>query len=60
MRLNKIKGFLFKQVYAALRFSRDKNKAVILDIDWDCGILGVIDGNLKSDRDAKHPVIMIS
>jgi len=39
-------GFLFKQVYAALRFSRDKNKAVILDIDWDCGFLGVKDGNV--------------
>jgi len=37
-------GFLFKQVYAALRFSRDKNKAVILDIDWDCGFLGVKNG----------------
>ena len=39
-------GFLFKQVYAALRFSRDKNKAVILDIYWNCGFLGVKDRNI--------------
>ena len=37
-------GFHFRQVYAALRFSRDKNKAGILDVYWDCGFLGVKDG----------------
>ena len=37
-------GFHFRQVYAALRFSRDKNKAGILDVHWDCGFLGVKDG----------------
>ncbi len=40
-------GFLFKQVYAALRFSQYKNKAVILDIYWDCGFLGVKDRIIK-------------
>ena len=48
-------GFLFRQVYAALRFSRGKNKAGILDVYWDCGFLGVKDGiilpDLKSVRE---------
>ena len=39
-------GFHFRQVYAALRFSRDKNKAGILDVYWDCGFLGVKDGSI--------------
>jgi hypothetical protein len=39
-------GFHFRQVYAALRFSREKNKAGILDVYWDCGFLGVKDGIL--------------
>ena len=41
-------GFHFRQVYAALRFSRDKNKAGILDVYWDCGFLGVKDGILST------------
>jgi hypothetical protein len=40
-------GFHFRQVYAALRFSRDKNKAGILDVYWDCGFLGVKDGIIR-------------
>ena len=50
-------GFHFRQVYAALRFSRDKNKAGILDVYWDCGFLGVKDGNLHSH--IVHSVIYI-
>ena len=46
-------GFHFRQVYAALRFSRDKNKAGILDVYWDCGFLGVKDGiiSLELEKD---------
>ncbi len=39
------KASIPKSIYAALRISRDKNKAVILDVYWDCGFLGVKDGN---------------
>lgn len=38
------KASIPKSIYAALRISRDKNKAVILDVYWDCGFLGVKDG----------------
>lgn len=42
------KASIPKSIYAALRISRDKNKAVILDVYWDCGFLGVKDGNIAS------------
>ena len=41
------KASIPKSIYAALRISRDKNKAVILDVYWDCGFLGVKDGSIK-------------
>ena len=44
-------GFHFRQVYAALRFSRDKNKAGILDVYWDCGFLGVKDGIVTYNKE---------
>ena len=44
-------GFHFRQVYAALRFSRDKNKAGILDVYWDCGFLGVKDGIITYNKE---------
>lgn len=54
-------GFHFRQVYAALRFSRDKNKAGILDVYWDCGFLGVKDGIIfyfnLSERAIKNATI---
>ena len=37
-------GYIFRQVYVALRFSRDKNKAATPGVYWDCGFLGVKDG----------------
>ena len=42
------KASIPKSIYAALRISRDKNKAVILDVYWDCGFLGVKDGILSN------------
>ena len=54
-------GFHFRQVYAALRFSRDKNKAGILDVYWDCGFLGVKDGIISEaiwiDKTLDYPII---
>ena len=47
-------GFHFRQVYAALRFSRDKNKAGILDVYWDCGFLGVKDGIMEVYPEPGH------
>ena len=38
------KASIPKNIYAALRISRDKNKVAILDVYWDCGFLGVKDG----------------